>query len=269
MTLADRLLIADPPLVEGGLLALSADFPPGIRWQQGVQGVGTGACLEAGIHLFCPADSPASPASPSSPGESTDKVFQGFDSFTFAAYFAEVSVECSTLSGTITAVEEDRARQAVRARAEYIAGQELAAGTVSGNPSLADAVATSPATATTAAGALAVLEGGIATTFQGFEAWVHVSPQDLVALVACGVVWRDLAGWRTPAGNVVVSSPGYQSTLFGTLVASTPVTAEAGDPGRGTVTYQIATNRRMAQFEVPVLAVFDPCGLIKTGISAE
>lgn len=268
--LADRVLIADPPLLGGGVLALSASFPPDSRWTQGVTGVGTGACLEAGTHLFCPPvtspTSPTSPESPTSPGESTDKVFQGVDSFTFAPYFAEVSVECSTLS--IGTDVEERARQAVRARAEYIAGTELATGTASGNPALLDAVATSPATATTAAGALAVLEGAIATTFKGFEAWVHVSPQDLVALVACNVVWRDLAGWRTPSGNVVVSSPGYQATLHGTLVASTPVTAEAGAPRSGTVTYDRATNIRMAQFEVPVLAVFDPCGLIKTTVDA-
>lgn len=255
MTLADRVLVADPPLAGGGVLALSAPFPPGTRWTQGVTGIGTGACLEAGTHLFCPTGSPG------------EKDFQGFDNFEFDPYFAEVSVECSTLQITDAAVE--RARQAVRARAEYIAGIELAAGTVSGNPNLLDAVATSPATATTAAGALAVLEGAIADTFMGFEAWVHVAPQDLVALVACSVVWRDLGGWRTPSGNVVVSSPGYQSTLQGTLVASTPVTAEAGDPGQGTVTFDRALNRRMAQFEVPVLAVFDPCGLIKTGIGSE
>lgn len=246
MTLADRVLIADPPLVGGGVLSLAASFPTGTRWQSGVTGIGTGACLEAGTHLFCP----------TSPGE---KTFQELDTFSFDPYAAEVSVECSTLS--ITTDVEERARVAVRARAEYVVGTELATGALTGNPSLADATSVST-TATTAAGALASLEGAIATTFQGFEAWVHVAPYDLAALVACSIVWRDLSGWRTPSGHVVVSSPGYQASLQGTLVASTPVTAEVGTPRGGQTAYQIGTNRRMAVFEVPVLAVFDPCGLI-------
>lgn len=247
MTLADRVLIADPPLQGGGVLALSASFPPGTRWTSGVTGVGTGACLEAGTHLFCP-ESP------------TEKTFQGVDTFEFDPYAAEVSVECSTLS--ITDEVEGRAMEAVQARAEFVVGTELATGTVSGNPALLDATPISTS-ATTAAGALASLEGAIATTFQGFGAWVHVAPEDLAALVACGIVWRDIGGWRTPTGNVVVSSPGYQTPLKGTLVASTPITAEAATaPRTNRITYNRETNRRMAVFEVPVLAVFDPCGLI-------
>lgn len=244
--LADRVLIADPPLVGGGVLALAQGFPNGTRWESGVTGIGTGACLEAGTHLFCP----------TSP---TEKHFQGIDTFSFDAYAAEVSVECSTLS--ITTEVEDRASLAVRARAEYVAGTELATGAATGNPSLADATPVAT-TATTAAGALASLEGAIATTFQGFEAWVHVAPYDLAALVACQVVWRDLGGWRTPSGHPVVSSPGYQTSMQGTLVASTPVTAGVGSPRGGQTTVDRATNRRMAVFEVPVIAVFDPCGLI-------
>ena len=245
MTLADRVLIADPPLQGGGVLSLSASFPPGTRWTSGVTGVGTGACLEAGTHLFCP----TSPA---------EKQFQGVDLFAFDPYAVEVSVECSTLS--ITDEVEGRAMEAVRARAEYVAGTELATGAQSGNPALLDATPIST-TATTAAGALASLEGAIATTFQGFGAWVHVAPSDLVALVEATAVWRDLGGWRTPGGHVVVSSPGYQTALAGTLVASTPVTAEVAEVAR-TSTVKWETNRRMAVFEVPVLAVFDPCGLI-------
>jgi hypothetical protein len=247
VTLADRVLIADPPLVGGGVLSLSASFPSGTRWQSGVTGIGTGACLEAGTHLFCP----------TSPGE---KTFQGIDTFEFTPYAAEVSVECSTLS--ISDAVEARASEAVRARAEFVAGSELATGTVSGNPSLADATPT--AAATDAVDALSILEGAIATTFGGFGAWVHVAPSDLVTLVAGQALWRDLAGWRTPGGHVVVSSPGYQASLAGTLVASTPVTAQAGSPRAGTIAYDRTINRRMAVFEVPVLAVFDPCGLIST-----
>jgi hypothetical protein len=182
------------------------------------------------------------------------------DIFSFTPYAAEVSVECSTLS--ITTDVEDRASLAVRARAEFVAGSELAAATVSGNPSLADATPT--AAGADAVDALSILEGAIATTFGGFGAWVHVAPSDLVTLVAGSALWRDLAGWRTPGGHVVVSSPGYQAALAGTLVASTPVTAEAGAPRGGQTAYAIGTNRRMAVFEVPVLAVFDPCGLIST-----
>jgi hypothetical protein len=247
VTLADRVLIADPPLVGGGVLSLAASFPAGTRWQSGVTGIGTGACLEAGTHLFCP----------TSPSE---KTFQGLDTFSFTPYAAEVSVECSTLS--ITTDVEDRASLAVRAQAEVVVGAELATGTATSNPSLADATPT--AAGTDAVDALSILEGAIATTFGGFGAWVHVAPSDLVTLVAGSALWRDLAGWRTPGGHVVVSSPGYQATLAGTLVASTPVTAEAGRPRGGQTAYAIGTNRRMAVFEVPVLAVFDPCGLIST-----
>lgn len=237
MTL-DVITLADNPTV-GGLVDLASPLPG--NWTRGVSGLGTGACLDAGQHLFCP----------TSPGE---KTFQGLDAFEFDPFAVEVSVTCSNLG--ITSEVEARARNAAGVKAEGVLGAELATGALTGNPSLADAV--DNGLWADAATALSGLEGIIALALGGYQAWVHVAPSDLVLLVAADAVWRDLSGWRTPGGHIVVSSSGYQATQEGTLVATTEVFAEVGAVS-GVVAQDRLLNSRMAVFEAPALAAFDPC----------
>lgn len=246
MTLRDVLTLGGSPRVEGGLLDQALSLPSG--WESGLTGIGTDGCLTAGAHLFCV-------DSPSSPGE---KSYQSLDAFDFDPFVAEVSVVCSNLG--ITTEAESAARSAVEAKAELLLGAELATGTVTGNPSFADAADfglwADPVDA------LSGLEGVIASNAGGFRAYVHVAPSDLVLLVAGNALWRDLNGWRTPGGHVVISSPGYQDSQEGILVATPPVHAEVGAVF-GAVAQDRVLNRRMATFEAPVIAVYDPCGAVQ------
>lgn len=245
MTL-DVITLGNNPTVGGGIVALASPLPG--DWTRGVTGIGTDACLAAGVHLFCvTAEQRESP---------TEKEYQSLDSFAFTPYAVEVSVLCSNLG--ITSEAESRAQAAAEAKAEAVLGAELATGTLTGNPSLADA--TDFGLWPDAATALSGLEGAIALTIGGYQAWVHVAPSDLVLLAAADVIWRDLSGWRTPGGHVVVSSPGYQATQEGILVATAPVYAEVGEVFART-TQDRLLNRAMATFEAPVLAAFDPCGI--------
>jgi hypothetical protein len=246
MTLHDVVTLGQSPRVEGGLVSLALPLPPG--WQRGVTGIGTDACLTAGTHLFCP-------GSPGSPGE---KEFQSLDAFDFDPFVVEVSVVCSNLG--ITDEAESAARSAAAVKAEAVLGAELATGAYTGNPSFADAV--DFGAWADAVEALSGLEGVIASNAGGFEAWVHVAPSDLVLLVAGEALWRDLNGWRTPGGHVVISSPGYQAFQEGILVATPPVHAEVGEVS-GIVAQDRRLNRRMATFEASVIAAFDPCGVVQ------
>jgi hypothetical protein len=210
--------------------------------------IGTDACLTAGVHLFC-VDSPTSPG---------EKNYQSLDSFTFDPFAVEVSVVCSNLG--ITEEAESAARSAAATKAEAVLGAELATGTLTGNPSFADA--TDFGIWADPVDALSGLEGVIASNAGGFQAYIHVAPSDLVLLVAGDALWRDLSGWRSPGGHVIVSSPGYQDSQEGILVATPPVHAEVGGVS-GIVAQDRRLNRRMATFEAPVIAVYDPCGAVQ------
>lgn len=239
--------LGQSPRVEGGLLDRALPLPAG--WERGVTGIGTDGCLAAGVHLYCPDTSPGSPA---------EKQYQSLDTFSFEPFVVEVSVVCSNLGITFEA--EAAARSAAEVKAEAVLGAELATGTVTGNSSFADAVDfglwADPVDA------LSGLEGVIASNAGGFLGYVHIAPSDLVLLVAANALWRDLSGWRTPGGHVVISSPGYQDSLEGILVATPVVHAEVGAV-TGIVAQDRRLNRRMATFEAPVLAVYDPCGAVR------
>lgn len=57
--------------------------------------------------------------------------------------------------------------------------------------------------------AIGLLEGGMAATFRGQPAMLHMTPQALTHAVAAYAVWRDGALWRTAMGNIVVADAGY------------------------------------------------------------
>lgn len=247
MTLTRPITLPPASPVGGGILDQAAGLPDG--WERGVE-FATEACIAAGEHVFCP-DSP------------TLKQFQGSVLADFSPFGIEVSVQCTTLTGSRAEAErEARAFQALEAIDEFSVGYVLAtgetqAGTDTGNPALLDA--TSAGSAATAVAALAIIEDAIGENLRGMQAWVHVTPSTLTALVDAGVVYRtDGPRWRTPTGHVVVASPGYVGILDGEIVATTPVYAERGEIER-VDTVVVATNRRMAVHEAPAIAVFDPC----------
>jgi hypothetical protein len=217
-------------------------------WESGLVGIGTDACLVAGAHLFCV----------ESPGSPSEKTYQELDSFEFDPLAVEVSVICSNLG--ITTEAESAARSAASAKAEGVLGAELATGALTGNPSFADA--TDFGLWADPVDALSGLEGVIADNAGGFQGYIHVAPSDLVLLVAASALWRDLSGWRSPGGHVIVSSPGYQGSQEGILVATPPIHAAVGEVS-GIVAQDRRLNRRMATFEAPAIAVYDPCGAVQ------
>lgn len=255
MTLARDIELPVPASVGTGILELARPLPDG--WERGVT-FATGVCLVAGRHQFCP-ELIASPGSPA------EKTFQATDVAEFFPYGVEVSIECTTLSDT-----DYRRRQAAAALplvAERQIGLAAATGTVEGgalNPSLADAVASGAEA--DAAAALGTLEDLIATNLSGQQAWVHVAPSDLVALVAAQAVYRDLSGWVTPGGHRVVASAGY-TDLAGTLTATAEWFAGFGTPELMS-TIDRADNTYMAVMEAPALAVFDPCFNVSVDITS-
>lgn len=254
MTLTRGVALPSGSTVGGGVLANARPAPDG--WTRGLE-FATEACLTAAEHVFCH-DSP------------TDKEFQSTVLAEFEAFGIELSVVCSTLSGERNRAErEARAFQALRAKEEFSVGHVLVNGTTqagldTGNPALVDATSLGSAVGATAA--LAALENSIATNLQGYLAWIHTSPGDLVSLVAEDVVYMDdLGAWRSPGGHLVVSSPGY-TDLDGSLVASTEVFASTGtiDLIR---TEDRNDNRYLAVHEAPAIAVFDPCYLVSIEIA--
>lgn len=249
MTLLARAVSLPPAgLVGGGVLDQARPLPEG--WTRGLT-FATEACLAAGEHLFCP----------TSPGE---KNFQGTTLAEFTPYGIEVSVVCTTLGGADSfAVREARADQALDAKAEISVGSELATGALTGNPSLADA--SSSGTGADAVAALAILEDEIAQTLGTFQAWIHATPARLTELVAGYVVYRDMGGWRSPGGHVVVASGGYVGNIDDELVATTEVFAEVGPIDRGR-TVDREDNRYLSVHEAPALAVFDDCFNVSVAI---
>ncbi len=256
MTLTRGINLPPATAVGGGILDQAQALADG--WTRGVE-FATEACLAAGEHVFCP----------TSPVE---KEFQGTVLSDFHPFMVEVSVVCTTLSGArANAERESRAAAALSVVDEFSVGHVLAtgetqAGVDTTNPSLADAVATSPATAATAAEGLAVIEDSIASNLRGHLAWVHVTPATLVELVAAQAVYRDFDGWRTPTGHLVVASPGYVGNIDGEIVATTEVFASRSD-AELVDTVDRSDNRYLAVHEAAALAVFDPCFAVSVGIT--
>ena len=197
MTIGIGITLPAASVVGGGLLDQARPLPD--DWTRGLR-FATEACLAAGEHLFCP----TSPA---------EKTMQATDLTEFSPYGIEVSVICSTLGGgDAFAIREARANQALAAKADVSVGYVLATGELqsgvdTGNPGLVDAV--SVGTGDTAVEALAILENEIAQNLGTFQAWIHATPARLTELVAGYAVYRDMNGWRSPMGHVVVASGGY------------------------------------------------------------
>jgi hypothetical protein len=227
----------------GGLLSAARPLPAG--WERGVT-FGDGWCLDPAPWPYCLPD--VSP--PPSPGEKQAQgLAPGAEFDPFGLYQA---VECTTLS---TDAARTEAGETLAATADWLMGQELQTGAQTGNPSLEDATPVAAGGAGYAE-ALATVEGQIAAELKGRLGFVHVTPADLVLLVAAQVVVRDGRTWRTPGGHVVVSSAGYD--FDGTLHATGEVFA-AVSPVETRVDVDRSINQTVAYAEQIGLAVFPPC----------
>lgn len=245
MTIARPVTIPAATTVRGGVLAHAGTLPSG--WERGI-GFAADACRQAGSHLFCP----------TSP---TDLEWQEAGLAEFAPFGVVAGVACTTL----TPINErlDAAEGSVAVIAEYNIGLELATGSLTNNPSLADA--TTLAASADIVAAVATIDGALAG-FRGYQGWVHMSPQNLVLAVGEGVVEGDPGDYLTPNGHRVVASPGYAVALADEVVGSAPVYAGVG------MVEQVRTvnrknNEKVVVYEAAAMAAFDPCLLVSTTIS--
>lgn len=223
----------------GGLL--QAARPLEGEWQAGVY-VGTDGCL-APIRVG-PCD--VGDADPQTGGEPT----------LFRPAFARQIVACSLLGDAERPAQ--LARQAASVTVEYVLGLELFDGAATTNPHLNSADTTLIGEDASMVEAIACVEAAAATGLSGRIAYIHV-PQGLAAYLPDNL-WRDPNGvLRTPAGNVVVISPGYSGqSIFGTgeVWAATSVVGTKQYPER-------SNNTAQAWADDLVLAVFDPCFLVE------
>lgn len=238
MALEVTITLPAPNPVEGGLLSAARPIEDG-SWVRGLI-VNSSQCTEALPYPFC--NRPES-------GEPVDKTPQDVgDAETFEPVGVVVTVDCSTLGGDPAKFAE----QGLDVLREYIIATELATGTLTANPALDDA--TNVGSGATPREALAVLEDEIAEVAQGRQAFIHVSPGNMVRIEGA-IRWTGTR-YVTPSGNVVVTSPGY--TTLTDLHATGEVFAGVG--GRATLTsIDRNVNTRFVTAEELGIAVFDPC----------
>lgn len=238
MALEVTITLPAPNPVEGGLLNAARPIEDG-GWVRGLI-VNSSQCTEALPYPFC-----------NRPGEGdpVQKETQDVgDADTFEPVGVTVTVDCSTLGGDPAKFAE----QGLDVLREYTIASELATGTVTANPALSDA--TVVGSGDTPKEALAVLEDEIADVAQGRQAFIHVSPSNMVRIEGA-LRWTGTR-WLTPSGNVVVTSPGY--TTLTDLHATGEVFVGVG--GRATLnSIDRNVNTRFITAEELGIAVFDPC----------
>lgn len=245
MALEVTITLPAPNPVEGGLLSAARPIEDA-GWVRGLI-VNSSQCLDALPYPFC-----------NRPGEGdpVEKDVQDVgDADTFEPVGVTVTVDCSTLGGD----PGKFAGQGLDVLREYTIATELAAGTVTANPALSDASVVG--SGATPKEALAVLEDEIADAAQGRQAFIHVSPGNMVRIEGA-LRWTGTR-WLTPSGNVVVTSPGY--TGLTDLHATGEVFVGVG--GRATLTsIDRNVNTRFVTAEELGIAVFDPCFNIAVSI---
>jgi hypothetical protein len=241
MALKTVIDLPAPTRAAGGLLSAARPLPAG--WERGVLFNGS-TCLGPQTWPFCPPE-----ASPPPEGKVYDPMGEIAEFEPFGIY---QGIECTNFSANSAATA---ASEALNVTAEYQLGHELATGESTGNPSLADAVAASPATSV--AEGLATADAAAADGIFGRLAFIHVSPRMLTLLVGAQVVYREGRSWRSPNGHIVVASPGY-GTLADVIHVTAEVFASLGVP-ETMVDIDRAINQNFAQAEQIGLAAFDPC----------
>jgi hypothetical protein len=166
-----------PNPVEGGLLSAARPIEDG-GWVRGLI-VNSSQCTDALPYPFC--NRPEA-------GEPVDKTPQDVGTpDTFEPVGVVVTVDCSTLGGDPAKFAE----QGLDVLREYVIATELASGTVTANPALADA--TVVGSAVDAQEALAVLEDEIADVAQGRQASSMSRPATWFGLSNC-------CGGQAPVG---------------------------------------------------------------------
>lgn len=245
MALEVTITLPAPNPVEGGLLSAARPIEDG-SWVRGLI-VNSSQCIEGLPYPFC---------NRTSEGEPVDKETQRpGDGDTFEPVGITVTVDCSTLGGD----PQKFAEQGLDLLREYTIATELAAGTVTANPALADASGVGSGVG--AKEALAVLEDEIALVAQGRQAFVHVSPGNMVRIEGA-LRWTGTR-WLTPNGNVVVSSPGY-TTLTDLHATGEVFTGVGGRANLSSIDRNV--NTRYVTAEELGIAVFDPCFNIAVSI---
>ena len=247
MALATRIDLPAPSRVAGGLLTAARPLPDG--WVRGVT-FGGNSCLAPQPWPYCiDEDSSPSEKTAQAPG----------DIAVFEPTGIVQAVECTTLSRDSSM---QKAEEALAATADYQLGAELTDGAVTGNPNFGQAVSAGAA-ANNYAEALATLEAAAASELQGRLAYVHASYASLTRLLSEHAIWRDGRIWRTAAGNVVVTSAGYD---FSRLYATGEVFAAVTAP-ESRVDIDRAVNQSVAYAEQLGLVVFDPCFNVYSEVS--
>lgn len=229
------------PSRRAGNLRLAAN-PLGDGWQQGLDVASGVACL-APVRL-----------GPCAVGDQDPQALDGTQKWQPA--YAQQIVKCTALGRPDVG---EWAREAGDVTVDYALALELFDGAQTSNPSLSDATVIGEVTGIagneeTLAAAIACIEASAASSLTGRVAFIHI-PQGL-AIYLPSSVYRDGSGlWRTPAGNIVVVSPGYSGTSIygtsevwvGTERTDTRTFLDRGD------------NTDQAWDDHLVLAVFDPC----------
>lgn len=229
----------------GGLLASAHSLSGAVAdWWRGVD-LGGSQCGAPEVIGPCPTSPGEPPERPPTPSR-------------WAPSIIRQSVECSTLSGDMG----DYAATALSLTREWAVARTLQFGG-DNNPSL-DGSATPLGTVSTLRDAIAELEADTADELTGRRAYLHV-PQGL-SIYLPRTVRRDDAGrWRTPAGNVVIVSPGYSGS---TVYATGEVWASVGQRSAVDIVRR-DVNVAEAWVDEIGLAVFHPCYVTSVTIEDE
>lgn len=237
---SDVLLL--PSRRVGGLLQAAnplgaADDPEGLGWRRGLLVQGS-SCVRPVRIAPCPEED--ANTSPQDPGE--------YHSFVPAV--VRLLMQCAARPRSSLESATDNAAQV---NIEWALARELLTGTATENPALVDGVELSDGA--TVADAIACLEAAAAESIGGRLAFIHV-PQGLSIYLPDNVT-RDASGvLRTPAGNVVVVSPGY---FGGSIYATGEVWAGVDHYQPAKVIDRRAVNVEEASADSLALALFDPC----------
>ena len=223
----------------------AADDPEGLGWRRGLVVQGS-SCARPVRIAPCDGDD----TFPQNPGEV----------HSFVPAVVRMILQCSARPSSSLSTATDNAAQV---NIEWALARELLTGLATENPALVDGEEL--ADNVNVEEAIACLEAAAAERIGGRMAFIHV-PQGLSIYLPSNL-WRDAAGiLRTPAGNVVVISPGY---FGGSVYATGEVWAGVDHYQPAKVIDQRSINLEEASADSLALAVFDPCFNVNVATSHE
>lgn len=250
MALPTRITLPPSGRPVGGLLGAARPMPQG-DWWRGVT-FGSGQCVPPQVVGTC------------TDGDTTKDPQDLSDAAAFDAFAVIVALQCSTMGRSSLQPFAEESLDVVR---EFGIASELLTGAASGNPSLADATVSLAAAADPAV-ALGCLDQAAALALSGRLAFIHVAPALATALFSAGAIYREGRLWFTPAGSIVVISPGYDGREPGSaaptggdplfMYATGEVYAAVGQR-ESLIATERGQNTLHAIAEDAAIAVFDPC----------